>query len=79
MTISGLQVKLAPPSSMAGAVSFVRYAWESMPQCSLYAGVGAPGTGPDGAQPADMPGSTGVAAAPFQIKLKTPHMHDNSV
>jgi hypothetical protein len=74
MTISGLQVKLMPPSSILkqGAVGFVRYAWESMPQCSLYAGVGAPGTGPNGAQPEGIPGSTGVAAAPFHVKLPSP-------
>ena len=72
MAIDGLQVKLTPPLSVLeqGAVGFVRYAWESMPQCSLYAGVGAPGTGPSGTQPAGMPGSTGVAAAPFRIKLQ---------
>ena len=75
MAISGQTVMLTPPSSMLerglglGHVAYVRYAWESMPQCSLYAGVGAPGTGLNGAQPAGMPGSTGVAAAPFQVKL----------
>jgi hypothetical protein len=75
MSISGMQVILTPPSSMLeqGAVVFVRYAWESMPQCSLYAGVGAPGTGPNGAQPTGMSGSTGVAATPFQVNATVVH------
>ena len=68
MAIVGLEVKLTPPPSV-GAVGHVRYAWESMPQCSLYSGVGAPGTGPSGEEPNGMPGSTGVAAAPFQVKI----------
>ena len=63
-TVSGETVTLAD----AAAAIAVRYAWENMPQCTLYAGAGAPGTGPEGAQPADAPGATGVAGAPFLIE-----------
>lgn len=61
--IAGETVKIAVKPGED--VKHVRYAWESMPQCSLYAGQGAPGTGPNGTEPTGVPGATGVAAAPF--------------
>jgi len=58
-TISTDSVSLRVPAD-AAAEPAVRYAWEQWPQCNLYNGVGAPGTGMHGTGSGD-----GIAATPF--------------
>jgi hypothetical protein len=54
-------------SSRGGALASVgvRYAWATAPTCAIYNGAGAPGTGPNGTEPAATPGATGIAGTPF--------------
>ena len=65
-TIVGETVALAMPHGAdALASTGVRYAWTTAPTCMIYNGMGAPGTGPNGTQPAATPGATGIAGTPF--------------
>ena len=66
-TIFGETVTLKMPGggTTALASTGVRYAWATAPTCMVYNGVGAPGTGPNGSQPAAAPGATGIAGTPF--------------
>ena len=59
-------VMLKMPSGITALASTgVRYAWTTAPTCMVYNGAGAPGTGPNGTQPAATPGATGIAGTPF--------------
>jgi hypothetical protein len=65
-TIVGETVTLQMPGGAAALASTgVRYAWATAPTCMVYNGAGAPGTGPNGTQPAATPGATGIAGTPF--------------
>jgi sialate O-acetylesterase len=65
-TIVGKTVTLKMPGGTTALASTgVRYAWATAPTCMLYNGEGAPGTGPNGTQPATTPGATGIAGTPF--------------
>jgi sialate O-acetylesterase len=65
-TIVGETVALQMPGGTATLASTgVRYAWTTAPTCMVYNGEGAPGTGPNGTQPAAAPGATGIAGTPF--------------
>ena len=64
-TIAGETVTIKLPNTAVIASTGVRYAWTTAPTCMLYNGAGAPGTGPNGTQPAATPGATGIAGTPF--------------
>ena len=64
-TIVGETLTLKIGGTTALATTGVRYAWATAPTCMVYNGVGAPGTGPNGTQPAATPGATGIAGTPF--------------
>lgn len=66
--VQGATVVLGPldPAVVNASLPIVaHYAYEQWPQCSVYNGEGAPGTGPNGAQPADNKGATGIAGTPW--------------
>jgi hypothetical protein len=67
-TIAGETVTLKIPgggTTAALASTGVRYGWATAPTCAVYNGMGAPGTGPNGTEPAATPGATGIAGTPF--------------
>jgi hypothetical protein len=64
-TIKDDTVVLGPFDANITQPAQVRYAWEQWPQCSVYNGKGAPGTGPNGGENVKVPGKTGIAGTPW--------------